>query len=237
MPTKLDNRREIELAEGVHIHLRPVGIYPRLLARLIDATAMALLMTLLAVLFGLAGLAVGAAAGQGLYQLVAFFLIWFYDPLWEASKYSATPGKLALGLKVVRRSGAPVGFASGFLRVLLFWIDVLPGFGTVGMVAILSSRNSQRLGDMVADTLVIYSKPPHVPHIPALKVPATRPGMRLQREEQLAFLQFAERSDRLNPERLAEIAAPLAVLEGARTSPSPETFALGVAQWLTKNEE
>jgi hypothetical protein len=35
---KLDNRREIELAEGVHIHLCPAGLFPRLLARAIDAT-------------------------------------------------------------------------------------------------------------------------------------------------------------------------------------------------------
>lgn len=237
MPTRLDNRREIELAEGVHIHLRPAGIYPRLLARVIDAGTIVLLYFLLSVVVALAGLVIGGEAGMGISILIAFFLLWFYDPCWEASKYSATPGKLALGLKVVRRSGAPVGFASGFLRTLLFWIDILPGLGMVGMISILFSKNSQRLGDIVADTLVIYGKAPETPHIPQLTIPACRPGVPLLRDEQLAFLQFAERSGSLSAERRSEIAEPLRALEGMQSSPNPETFALGVAQWLSRNEQ
>ena len=237
METKLDNRREIELAEGVHIHLRPVGIFPRLLARSIDLTIFTTIFSIISVVLGFASLLIGNEVSHGVYQLCAFFLFWFYDPFFEASKFSATPGKLCLKLKVVRRSGAPVGFGSSFLRGLLFWVDVLPGLGTIGTVSILCSRNSQRLGDMVADTLVVYSTPPATPSGASHRYPATRPGVLLQREEQLAFLQFADRLDTLSEVRQEEVTRPLTSLDAAQNSPSSISFALGVAQWLSLNEK
>lgn len=237
MPAKLDNRREIELAEGVHIHLRPAGIFPRLLARAIDFSIFLGIFMVLAFGVGLIGVALGDEVAAGVYQLCAFVLFWFYDPLFEMSKASATPGKRCLKIKVVRRSGAPIGFGSAFLRGLLFWVDALPGLGAVGTVSILASRDSQRLGDLVADTLVVYRNPPVAPEAVSIPAPPVRPGVLLQREEQLAFLQFADRLSRLSPARQAEVAAPLASLDAARTSPSPTSFALGVARWLSQNEK
>lgn len=234
---KLDNRREIELAEGVHIHLRPAGLYPRLLARVIDMAIWTVLYLVALLIFSLTGLIVGGEGSNGLALLLTFAMVWFYDPLFEASRYSATPGKLALRLMVVRRSGAPVGFASGFLRCLLFWIDLLPGLGTVAIVSILASRNSQRLGDLVADTLVIYRTPPLIPEVESVPAPPVRPGVLLQREEQLAFIGFADRCHQWAPSRQNEITAPLAALDSARHSPTTTSFALGVARHLSQNEK
>ena len=236
-PAKLDNRCEIELAEGVHIHLRPAGIFPRMLARMIDMTIWMAVYVLALVMFSLSGAVVGGEVSAGFSLLVTFIMVWFYDPLFEASRASATPGKMALKLKVVRRSGAPVGFASGFLRCLLFWIDILPGFGSVGAISILSSRNSQRLGDMVADTLVVYRSPPVVPEVESIPAPPVRPGLLLQREEQLAFMGYADRHQQLSAARQNEVTASLAELEACQGSPGTASFALGVARWLSQNEK
>lgn len=235
--TRLDNRREIELAEGVHIHLRPAGLFPRLIARLIDMTIWTGVFILASMVFSFTGFVLGSEAANGFSLLVAFVMVWFYDPLFEASKASATPGKMAMKLKVVRRSGAPVGFASAFLRVLLFWIDILPGLGTVGIVSVLVSRNSQRLGDMVADTLVVYRNPPVIPEVDSIPAPPVRPGLSLQREEQLAFIGFADRHQKLSEARTKEVTSPLASLDSARSSPTTTSFALGVARWLSQNEK
>ena len=235
--SKLDNRREIELAEGVHIHLRPAGIFPRMLARMIDMTIWGAVYILALIGFALTGFIVGGEVSQGFSLLLTFIMVWFYDPFFEASRASATPGKRALKLKVVRRSGAPVGFASGFLRCLLFWIDILPGFGSVGAISILVSRNSQRLGDMVADTLVVYRSPPVVTEVEVIPAPPMRPGLLLQREEQLAFMGYADRHQRLSAARQNEVTASLAELEACQKSPSTASFALGVARWLSQNEK
>lgn len=234
---KLDNRCEIELAEGVHIHLRPAGIFPRMLARMIDMTIWFAVYVVALIVFEMTSWIVGGEASQGFSLLLTFVMVWFYDPFFEASRASATPGKRALKLKVVRRSGAPVGFASGFLRCLLFWVDILPGFGSVAAVSILASRNSQRLGDLVADTLVVYRNPPLVPEVDSIAAPPIRPGLLLQREEQLAFIGFADRYQRLSPARQNEVTASLAGLDAAKQSPSTTSFALGVARWLSQNEK
>lgn len=234
---KLDNRREIELAEGVHIHLRPAGIFPRMLARILDGFIWIMAYSLVAWLFNFCGLVLGGEASAGINHLLAFGMVWFYDPFFEAGKKSATPGKRALGLKVVRRSGAPVGFASGFLRCLLFWIDFLPLFGGVGTVSILASKNSQRLGDMVADTLVVYSNPSVSPEVESIASPPMRPGILLQREEQLAFIGFADRVQGLSSARQQEVTAPLDGLDAAKNAPTTTSFALGVARWLSHQEK
>ena len=187
--------------------------------------------------FSMTGWIVGAEGADGFALLLTFLMVWFYDPLFEASKHSATPGKRMMKLKVVRRSGAPVGFASGFLRCLLFWIDFLPGLGTVGIVSILTSRHSQRLGDLVADTLVVYRTPPLVPEVDSIPAPPVRPGLLLQREEQLAFMSFADRYQQLSATRQNEVTAPLTVLDSSQSSPSSASFALGVARWLSQNEK
>lgn len=235
--TKLDNRREIELAEGVHIHLRPAGIFPRMIARSVDMLIWGVAYTIVAIVLSLTAIFFGEEASSGFLQLLAFVMVWFYDPLFEASKASATPGKRVMKLKVVRRSGAPAGLTSGFLRCLLFWIDFLPLLGGVGTAAILASKNSQRLGDMVADTLVVYRTPPHIPELESIPAPPVRPGLLLQREEQLAFIDFADRMASLSPARQQEVTAPLASLEQAKKSPNTVSFALGVARWLSNQEK
>ena len=63
--SKLDNRREIELAEGVHIHLRPAGIFPRMLARMIDMTIWMAVYLVAMVVFALTGAVVGGEVSQG----------------------------------------------------------------------------------------------------------------------------------------------------------------------------
>lgn len=235
--TKLDNRCEIELAEGVHVHLRPAGVFPRLAARVIDFVIYVIVWVILAMAISYAGVVIGNAGSEGVFKLVAFVMVWFYDPFFEASKKSATPGKMAMQLKVVRRSGAPVGFGSAFLRCLLFWIDFLPFFGGVGITSILASKNSQRLGDMVADTLVVYRNPPAVPEVDSIGAPPVNPGLPLQREEQVAFMGFADRLQSLSPARQQEVTSCLANLETARKSPTTTSFALGVARWLSRQEK
>ena len=235
--SKLDNRREIELAEGVHIHLRPAGIYPRLAARAIDAAIWSVAWSLIAAVLSAAGIILGDEGSAGVLQILAFAMVWFYDPFFEAGKKSATPGKRAMQLKVVRRSGAPVGFASAFLRCLLFWIDFLPVMGGVGVVSILASKDSQRLGDRVADTLVVYRNPPTIPEVDAIGAPAVNPGILLQREEQVAFMGFADRLESLSPARQQEVTASLDSLEASKKSPTSTSFALGVARWLSHQEK
>src|SRR5262249_32579697 len=75
-----------------------------------------------------------------------------------------TPGKQALGIRVIQTSGTAVSFTQAAVRNLLRVVDGLPllipdlvpvAYG-VGFLAAACDRESRRLGDLAAGTLVVY---------------------------------------------------------------------------------
>lgn len=92
--------------------------------------------------------------------IVGFFLIeTLYPVYFETRRDGQTPGKKLIGLRVVTEDGLPVTFRASFLRALFSLIDAMPAGGGVALGAMLVSRHSQRLGDLVAGTMVIYDHP------------------------------------------------------------------------------
>ena len=69
--------------------------------------------------------------------------------------FGATPGKLWVGLRVVRVDGRPLGVSEVVARNVMRLIDALPTLFLVGGIAVLASDKTQRLGDMVAGTTVV----------------------------------------------------------------------------------
>lgn len=69
--------------------------------------------------------------------------------------FGATPGKLLVGLRVVRIDGNRLGAGEVVARNLMRMVDYLPVLYLLGGAAVLSTAKSQRLGDMVAGTTVV----------------------------------------------------------------------------------
>jgi uncharacterized RDD family membrane protein YckC len=149
--------------EGVSLDTVLAGLGSRFGAYLIDLAiqvAVLLGVLLLASLIGRGG-ASGTSGGlvvAGAFSLlfvidfVGYFVI--FEMLWSGR----TPGKRALGLRVVRVGGQPVGFWSSLLRNLLRVIDSLPSLYIVGSILVLVSPKNQRLGDMLGRTVVIRER-------------------------------------------------------------------------------
>jgi uncharacterized RDD family membrane protein YckC len=78
-----------------------------------------------------------------------------YFTLTEAM-FGASPGKLWVGLRVVRVDGQPLTLVGVIIRNLLKPIDWLPILYLLGGVSVLLTTNSQRLGDLAAGTTVVY---------------------------------------------------------------------------------
>ncbi len=71
------------------------------------------------------------------------------------SKFGATPGKMALGLRVIKEDGGPISIGRAIGRYCCYWIDALPlmfGF-------IMAGFDSQKraLHDYICSTRVIYT--------------------------------------------------------------------------------
>ena len=208
-PAMLDTWREVVTPEGVALRLPAAGPVPRALAWIIDLVVRMVILMVLGMVLGLLG-----GLGEGVYLVAMFLVFWAYPIVFEVVWRGQTPGKRVLGLRVVAGDGAPVGWLPAIVRNLLRTVDMLPFGYAAGLVTCLCDRDSRRLGDLVADTVVVHVAPRSVLH-PVPSVPALAPGQPLQASEQAAIVAFGERAARLVPARQAELAGLLQPLTGA----------------------
>ena len=91
-----------------------------------------------------------------LYLLVILVVAWLYYALLQGTK-GWTLGKLATGIRTVREdSGHVPGVGRATVRWLLLFVDTFPWFlPLVGFVTALATKKNQRVGDLVAKTLVV----------------------------------------------------------------------------------
>ncbi len=243
-PQKLDTLQTIELAEGVQVHLHPAGPAPRAIALMVDMLLAGLMLIGFCLFFLFIGRAIGFGVSIGFVLLAAFAIYWGYFMLYEVLRRGRTPGKKWMGLRVVRTSGAPVGWGAAFLRNLVRFADMMPllpqwqlawlvfGFYLFGVTSCLCTRRFQRLGDLVADTLVIYDKPQvEFSAVNNVTVPAAPPPFVLTREEQVAFIQFVERAPTWSDSRRQELVQPLAEILGVEGRPGV-VRAMEIGTWL-----
>jgi uncharacterized RDD family membrane protein YckC len=218
----LDTAYNIGTPEGVELRLPVAGLAPRSLAWLLDALIKFLSLAVISIILETLG-----DLGTGIYLLLVFVLLWFYNVLFEVFNHGTTPGKHALGLRVMNTNGTPVGWSGSLIRNLIRFIDVLPGCYAFGCAAVLLSRQFQRLGDLAAGTIVVYApkQTARGKHGDASPVPLKA---HLSLDEQQAIVSFGERASLLNTERAEELAAILEpVLEGV-----DRQKLIGHANWL-----
>jgi uncharacterized RDD family membrane protein YckC len=151
-------RAPVVIAEGLDVKV----LRRRLAAGLVDAV---LMIAGLALVVGIWGnnsadldsgrLTLGLSLGWQPFLLYLLTIFVCYV-LFEGAR-SVTPGKLALGLRVVKYDGSPCGWVAALRRSILRPVDALP-FAVpylVGLVAAGLSARRQRLGDIFAGTLVV----------------------------------------------------------------------------------
>lgn len=90
---------------------------------------------------------------NGLPALVFFVLALLYYVVSEAAM-AATPGKRMLGLEVVRDDGSRLGLGRSLGRNLLRIVDWLPLGYIIGLITMLVTDDSKRLGDIAAKSSV-----------------------------------------------------------------------------------
>jgi len=232
---RLDTLQSIELAEGVEIQLRMAGPYVRALAYLLDLIVRVGIVALCGLVLLLGSMVLGFNVAYGLYLLISFLVMFFYYIIFEAGKRGASPGKRVMGLRVVDTSGAPITFGQAFLRNMLRFADgmPIPSYG-FGLLSTLLSKRFQRLGDLLANTVVVYDRLPvmQLTSLPPV-LNSVAPGVPLSREEQAALAGFAERGGMWSEARRIELADHARELTGA-SGQQGMTRLLGMAHWLSE---
>jgi uncharacterized RDD family membrane protein YckC len=219
--------------EAVALEFQTANLGSRILAYLIDMVIV--VAGIFAGLFAVALL--GSATEVVVPDWLALTLVLVLLPSWWLGYFIAfetlwrgrTLGKAALGLRVVTKEGGPVRFRHAAIRALLGLVDFAIASGFFAVVFILFTRDNQRLGDLVAGTLVLRERSGLAAPAPVSFTPpagleayaATLDTSRVSTEEYLAVRTFLLRAASLPPGPRAALALQLASPLAARLRPPP----------------
>jgi len=211
----------VRTADNVAVGFNTAGVGSRMVAQLVDWLMVGALLlvgftALQAVLSAVHGTSVVAVVA-GLYVAVFFLVTSGYFLLFELALGGRTPGKNALGLRVVMLDGSSPDATAIVIRNVVRIVDYLLG---IGLVVMFFHPLSRRLGDLAAGTVVIRARtrlklaavaaPPAV----LLRTPDAGPAIdgveRLGQLEYGALRTFLSRPG-LTPELRARLAGQLAV--------------------------
>ena len=150
-------RGSIVTPEAVLLDFELAGIASRSVAFGIDFAVQLIALIGFFVIIGF--VAVGSELFAIVVLLVGLISILFgYPVLMETFNGGKTLGRMAVGTRVVTVEGAPVRFRHSFLRALLGIVDLYLTAGTVAVVTALLNGRGQRVGDLVAGTMVIRER-------------------------------------------------------------------------------
>jgi uncharacterized membrane protein SpoIIM required for sporulation/uncharacterized RDD family membrane protein YckC len=153
----------VETPEHVDVHFELAGVGSRMAAALLDLFLLWVSMIGLVIIYSWLDFLRGLAGGwaSALVVLLLFLLFWGYFTLFEALNTGRTPGKQALGIRVVMDTGRPVTAGAAVVRNLVRLLDcyfpILPFVPALVMMFV--NRSNKRLGDMAAGTIVVRDRP------------------------------------------------------------------------------
>ncbi len=162
----------IETPERVPLHFALASIGNRFIACAIDHTIQAIAIAVMVIAFTMVANLVSlegqlASAPKWVYAVlvvVLFVLVSGYFAVFEWLWNGQTPGKRWLKLRVIREDGRPVTFFEAAVRNLLRNFDIMPApFYSVGLISVFASSRDQRIGDMVAGTVVVRERETEAP--------------------------------------------------------------------------
>lgn len=204
---------KIKTPEQIDIAYTVAGLGKRFLALAIDTLIQAALLTAIFLsLFSFSDWDYFTEWYTAIMIIVIAVIIYGYFLLFELLLKGRTPGKAALKIRVVRMDGRAADVPGIVLRNLIRLIDFLPVFYTVGVCCMFINKDSRRLGDLAAGTIVIVEKKKATLGT-ILTEHSRTPDIPLSNHEYAMVRDFLARKKRLTPEargRLAtEIASPL----------------------------
>jgi uncharacterized RDD family membrane protein YckC len=146
--------------EAVVLEFPTASVGSRGVAKLLDVLAQGATLFGLILLIGVLNNGLPQGVTIALLVFVVFGVVFLYPLVMETLTRGKTLGKMAMGLRVVTVEGAPIRFRHALLRALLLLVElfIFPPGGALAVICILVSPRDQRLGDVVAGTIVIRER-------------------------------------------------------------------------------
>jgi uncharacterized RDD family membrane protein YckC len=224
---QLDSTIRVVTPENIAFEYRVAGPFRRLPAYLIDLTVIVAIFVALSI-----GLSLMVVVSPGMYTfiiLVSFFGIrWFYGGVLEAAFNGQTLGKWLLGLRTVNYDGLPINALQAVMRNVLREADLF--LLLAGLIVMMMNKRFQRLGDLVAGTIVIVEERHWLTGVAKLDDPRAiqlaaylPPNFVVSRSLARALATYVERRRFFHPVRRREMAKHLAEPLLAKFGLPPDT--------------
>jgi hypothetical protein len=152
-----------------------------------------------------------------------------YPVLWETLSRGGSPGKFALGLRVVSDDGGPERFRQALVRALAAVVEIWLLLGCPALVSSLLSERGKRLGDLFAGTFVVQQRlpagragadlPTVSPELASWGAQLEMSGLTDQTAE--TARRYLARLPELTPAAQAELGEQIAAAVRAQVSPVP----------------
>lgn len=158
----------IETPERVPLHFALASIGNRFLACAFDHVLQAIPLFFILKEIITEFLTAGASSASKWYLalliILGFVILAGYFIIFEWRWNGQTPGKRWLKLRVIREDGRPITFWEAAIRNLLRIFDIQPfPFYSIGLISVFASPRDQRVGDMVAGTVVVREREAEAP--------------------------------------------------------------------------
>jgi uncharacterized RDD family membrane protein YckC len=178
----------IETPERVPLHFALASIGNRFLACAIDHTIQSLALGLIfivgMILSNIEAIQLLIASAPKWVKAVMIILLFltfasyfaFFEWIWSGQ----TPGKRWMKLRVIREDGRPITFWEASVRNVLRVLDMVPyPFYSIGLISVFSTSRDQRIGDLVAGTVVVREREAEAPEFAQVfAAPVSDPALR-----------------------------------------------------------
>ena len=226
----MERNVSVRTPESIAFYYELAGLGSRFLAVAIDLVLQSLTFIALALLAAWASPATASLAKAiglsetalsaieiGVVVIFAFLIYFGYFIAFETLWNGQTPGKRAIGIRVVRDGGYPLNFMDAVIRNLIRVIEAALAYLPSIVSAVISAQN-KRLGDLAAGTIVVRDRAFEVPD-PAKWVGGDTPdrareslaGIESLTDDEFALAErYVARSHMLEPQAAWEIAKRIA---------------------------
>jgi uncharacterized RDD family membrane protein YckC len=152
----------------------------------------------------------GEAVLIGAGVLAIFCLYFGYFIVFELWWSGRTPGKRALGIRVLRDAGFPIDVGAATVRNLVRVLEFGLGFYALSAVSAVLSPQNKRLGDFAAGTVVVRDRRYETADIDAYLARDVPDDDGLSAAERSLVERYVARRDQLEPNSRVALAAQIA---------------------------
>jgi uncharacterized RDD family membrane protein YckC len=139
---------DITTSQQVVISYEVAAVRERIFAFVIDM----ILLLMLYFAFVLIATQIMGFEDSNLFYWIIFLFISFYSLGWELMLDGQSPGKRAVGIKVMNMNGLEPSLNSYLLRWAFRLVDIWLTLGALAVLIISAGNKGQRVGDIVANT-------------------------------------------------------------------------------------